>query len=351
MIEARADFLIIGSTPLARLLAGLLAASHGKSVILAADSHAAFRLSRSLDLSVGLLTRPESWALLAHTMPETIRLITRIGGRRTWSRRNPVFQADSDAAQEALSHMRHMAQAYGHAAELVTTGLARGSVVLRDAVLLHRPALEPVLDAWLGQSGVRLKRPEETLTLRRDGSAILGIAPEQVEIGQVVLADDAAILAHLPAEQWPALLTRQGACTVAGACSTPMAASILIQVDNGMTLVQQAHRGLTALAYGRAEQLEPRLRALVGAQVAFRPAGQASYDIVGTTDSAPAVGRIDGDGMDLLAGLGPTGAFLAPAIARWMAGSASSEEDNWLRARLVTRAPLGSVVADIGVMR
>ena len=67
-----------------------------------------------------------------------------------------------------------------------------------------------------------------------------------------------------------------------------------------------------------------------------------------TADAAPAVGRLHGTGPDVLAGLGPIGAFLAPAIARWLCGVAVPAENTWLGARLVDREAVGSPVAEFG---
>lgn len=352
MTEARADFVIVGSTPTARLIAGLLAATHGKSVVFAGESQSGYRLPRGVDLSVAPITRPETWSLLKAGLPETLKLIGRLGGRRTWSRVDPILFSEAASGKEALAHMRHMALAFGHAAEQVppsTIGPGREGLLLRDAVLLHRPSLEQALDKWLDQNGVRRQQEGDVLSVRADGSAELVSGEERLEIGQAVLADDPAIIAHVPAGQWPALLTRRVASTILTEPTRPIAAPVLHRLDTGLTLVQQqAGRGVAAMGPGAIDPFAAALAALLDKERQYRQAGQSSYDTLVAVDGAPAVGRLRGSGPDVLAGLGPTGAFIAPAIARWLCGKATVAENAWLGARLVDRPPGPPDVAEFG---
>lgn len=351
MTEAPIDFAIIGSTPLARLVAGLLASVHGKSVVFSGESQSGYRLPRGIDLSVAPLTRPETWAMLKTGLPETLKLIARIGGRGAWSRFDPVFFSGTAAGKEALAHVRHMALAFGHGAEPVPASLlgsGREGLLLRDAVLLHRPTLEPGLDTWLNEHKVRRLGEDERLDLRADGSAELVLGDIRVEIGQTVLADDAAILGHVPAAQWPAQLTRQVASTIFTEPTQAIVSPVTCQLDTGLTLVQRQDRGISAMGPGAIDPFAATLGDLLGTSRAFRQAGQSSYETLVTADAAPAVGRINGVGPDVLAGFGPTGAFFAPLIARWLSGTASAAESAWLGARLVDRATSPSMVAEVG---
>lgn len=352
MTEARADFAIVGSTPTARLVAGLLASVHGKSVVFSGESQSSYRLPRGVDLSVAPLTRPETWAMLKAGLPETVKLISRIGGRRAWSRVDPILFSEAVVGQEALAHIRHMALAFGHAAERVPAkaiGPGRDGLLLRDAVLLHRPTLEVALDKWLDQHGVRRLRDDDALTVRADGSAELVSGHDRLEIAQTVLADDPAIIAHMPAGQWPALLLRRVASTILTEPTRPIAAPVMHRLDTGLTLVQQqAGRGIAAMGPGSIDPFAAALGVLLDKERQFRQAGQSSYETLLATDAAPVVGRLRGTGPDVLAGLGPSGAFLAPAIARWLCGKATSAENAWLGARLVDRRAEPSPVAEFG---
>ena len=352
MSQARADFVIIGSTPLARLVAGLLATRHGKAVIFAGESQSGYRLPRGVDLSVAPITRPETWGLLKTLVPETLKLVSRIGGRSAWSRVDPILFAEHDQGKEALAHIRHMALAFGDVAEPIgekSIGPGRDGIILRDAVLLRRPALEAALERWLDQHGVRRLDADAVLVVRPDGGAQMLAGGNTTDIGQAVLADDMALLQHLPVAQWPGLLQRQCGSTIFTEPTRPIAASVMIQIDNGLIMVQQPDRAIVALGPGRIEPFAARMGTLLGRGRAFRQAGQSSYAGVMTSDGAPAVGRLGGLGADVLAGLGPTGAFLAPAFARWLSNVASPAENAWFGARLVDRRTVPSPVADVGV--
>src|SRR5690606_20547792 len=190
----------------------------------------------------------------------------------------------------------------------------RDGLLLRDAVLLHRPVLEAGLDRWLDRHGVRRLRDGDALAMRADGSAELVAGDEHVEIGQTVLADDAAILAHVPAALWPPLLARRVTSTNATEPTRPPAGPLPHRLDTDLTMLQQAERGIAAIGPGAIDPFAAALGVLLGREREFRQAGQSSYESVITADGAPAVGRLRGQGPDVLAGLGPAAAFLAPAI-------------------------------------
>lgn len=345
-----ADFVIVGSTPLARLVAGLLTSAHGKSVVFAGESQAGYRLPRGMDLSVAPITRPETWDLLKPLVAETLKLLPRIGARGSWSRFDPVLFAEAAASKEALAHIRHMALAFGYGAEPIgekALGPGREGVILRDAVVLHRPRLEAALDLWLDKLDVHRLAPAETLTVHPDGSAELFSGDQRMAISQAVLADDEALLNHIPIAQWPSLLQRQVTSTIVTEATKPLAAPVMLQLDAGLTLAQQPGHGITAIGAGHIDSCSARLGVLLGREHDFRQAGQSQYERIITSDGAPAVGRLGGTGPDVLAGLGPTGAFFAPALARWLSGVATPAENAWFGARLIDRHIAPSLVAEV----
>jgi hypothetical protein len=347
MSETAVDFAILGSTPQARLLAGLLASEHGYRVALAAASDAAYRLPRGLDLSAGAITRPETWSLLTALVPETVKLLSRIGGRSAWGRTDPILFADQAAAAEAISHVRHMASAFGIAAERVPPdliGQGRTAIYLRDCVVLHRASLETHLDAWLDRLGV--VRLGGAVSIHPDGSGS-GLAGDiHCSLARVVLADDTALLQHLPADTWPPLLVREIGNSLLLEPIAPMAGVVMQQLDTGMTLHRQPHGGLLAMGRGPLDDFSGRLTALLGPERVPRPAGRSQYVSVSSANGATVVGRIGGTGADILAGFGVTGAFFAPAIARWLSGRASAAESAWFEGRRIDRSTAASAAAE-----
>ena len=351
MTSSQADFAVVGSTPLARLLAGLLASAHGKTVLFLGESHAAYRLPQGIDLSLAPITRPETWFLLQSVVPESLKLISRIGGRGTWSHIDPLLVAKGEEHREALAHVRQMALGFGYEAEPVSrlpSGVSGEGVLLRDAVLLHRAALEAKLDQWLTAQDVRKVPGSDGLVLHADGSGEVSVEGTTLECNRVVLADDQAVLQHLGAQLSP-LLLRQQSSTVFTAGVERSRIPLMLQLDTDLSILTQPGRGMVATGSGAILNVAERLRLLVPQQESFQPAGQSSFDTLAATDGAPALGCPGDTGVDVLVGLGPTGAFLAPAIARWLCGSASSTEAAWFEARHLMRDTAASAVAEIGV--
>jgi len=67
------------------------------------------------------------------------------------------------------------------------------------------------------------------------------------------------------------------------------------------------------------------------------PAAAKTFAALATKDGAPAFGRAAGLGADVVAATGSYGAFIVPALARWLADEASSEEAHWFDLHLVNR--------------
>lgn len=348
MSDAVNEFAIFGSSPLARLLAGLLRQSYGKSVVFAGASPARYRLPREIDLSVGMMTRPQSWELLARTLPETTRLLSRIAGRHAVQHVDPVFFADGVAAQEALGHFHHMASAFGMATEIVAPshlGRERSGVRLRDAVRLQRAVTEPALDRWLDEVGVTRLSPDR-VEIGQDGSARLWTGETEQFAGHAILADDAAIIAHPPLPQWPRLLARRTMSTILTTPTAPLVGRIMAHVDSGTVLTQQDEGGIAAIGPGDLASAAARLSGLLADNRQLQKAGQVSYPTLVTGDGAPAFGKAAGSGADVIVGLGQTGVFIAPALARWLVGEAAPHEADWFGQRLINRTIDQGAVAE-----
>ncbi|GEM_PF-503674 len=351
MSDISFDFAIFGATPLAQLLAGLLASAHGRKVLLVGESQSGYRLPRGIDLSVAPVTRPETWSLLGQSVPETARLVSRIAGRSGIGRVDPIFFAQRTTHVEALFHIRHMAEAFGIAAERAAPshlGEGRQGVILRDAIRIHRPALDNGIGTWLDRSQVR-RTLAEKVSVAADGRAEIFAGGTVYLARQAVLADDDAVMAWLPLRQWPALLRRQHRASILTTPARPLAAPLMYELDSGTVLTQQAEGGIAAFGPGDLAEFSGRIQALLGHQRRVEQAGQTRFKTLVSLDGAPVFGRASGVGADVIAALGQSGAFLAPPLARWLAGQASAEETAWFAARLVNRvlnaAPVDDYVA------
>ena len=347
MAENPYEFAIFGSTPLAGLIAGLLATEHHKRVCLVGEPSSAFRLPRGIDIAAMPATRPESWALLQQTTPEVVRLLGKIRGRPGMRHIDPVFVAETAEGADALSHMRHVAMEFGYQVERLPGGTQGIGYRLRDAVLLHRGRLEPALISWLEKSGVGLLSSAQTsAVIKRDGSVRLDFAGRTIEASHAVLADDASILNHLDVGERDRTLQVNTATAVLTEPTPPLAAQAMIYVDRGVTLVRGPGGGIAAIGLGRPEQAIARIGGCLAGRGPLRRAGQRIFRTIDTVDGAPMIGTARGLKATVLAGLGLSGAFMAPAIARLVAGNASESEKRYFTAREAGRGNARALVAD-----
>ena len=350
MADIEVDFAVFGSAPLSGLVAGLLAAEHGKRVCLVGEPWSPFRLPRGYDLSVAAATRPETWALLHALTVETTKLLATVGKGLT-ERIDPLAVAETSATISATSHMRHIATGYGYAVErLADRALTETGMVLklRDVVQLVDARAGPALGAWLDRLGVRRFHPDATsVTLRRDGSARLMVGGASVNAGRAVLADDAAILDRLDPDERDRVLHQRRAVAVLTEPAKPLKAPVISFLDRDVVLMQRGRSGgILALAGGPEEDAMARIGACLGDVGPLRRAGQVSFRTLVTTDGAPLVGPAKGSRTSVFAGFGSAGAFFAPALARHLVGAASETEKAWLAAREPSRGNARQMVAD-----
>ncbi len=348
MAENNYDFVVLGSGPLAGLIAGQLAAAHNKRVFIVGEPFSPFRLQRSIDLSVAPVTRPETLALLKAGATELTKLAAGWGKGLT-RRIDPLFIAETPASIAALAHFRQLAQLLGYTVEPVADkAIAEGLILrVRDAQLLVHGAFDTALEEWLGRLDVRrLDQAGTAVSIRKDGVARITQGGLTVEAEQAVLASDEAILRYLPAEALdrsleavPAAASLLEGARINAACMT--------WLDRGVTLTQEPRStSLSALAIGGAETARARLGSAVARNGVLRLAGETIVPTLRSGDGAPYVGPARGVRATLVAALGSSGAFLAPAIARHLAGKSGAAEDAWIAARGATRGNLRLAVAD-----
>jgi hypothetical protein len=250
-----------------------------------------------------------------------------------------MYVAETEVGSDFLGHMRWVAAGLGFAVEPVASSAVAGEggtiYRLRDALMLV-DSVEPMLETWLDRLGVRrLPARDATLSLSRAGTAVIGHGDGHLECETVVLADDAAILAHLSeAERQRMLRAVPHTSVVTQPAGRPLAAPLISYIDRGLTLRQGPGRGpISAVAAGMADEALPRIASSLARQGRLRRTGQTSFQSVATADGAPLVARL-GKGRALVtAGLGASAAFLAPVLARLVAETALADEVSYFSAR------------------
>lgn len=346
MADGPYDFAVLGSTPLALLVAGLLATAHRKKVVLVSEAHSGFRLTRGFDLSVGPITRPETWALLKTTAPEVRKLLAGFGAKTALERVDPQMVSETAAGTEALMHVRHLLLAHGIPVERLTAQGAGTTYRVRDALFIRRALLASPAAKWLEKAGVKCLPADGTaVTLGRDGVTIARGA-ETFEAARAIAADDTAILDHTDPEEREKLLKVANVTTLLTEPMKALSAPLTLVVDRGLMLLQQ--KGVVqALAAGGADAVA-RVNARLGGNGRMRLAGQTGFGMLTPADGAPIVGEMKTLRASVIAGLGPVAAFLAPAIARSFAGASTPAEQAWFAAREVKDSPRPDVAEYAG---
>ncbi|CAN7539279.1 hypothetical protein LJR016_003838 [Devosia sp. LjRoot16] len=348
MADDSYDYLVLGSTPLAGLLAGLLAVEHKRRVCLVGDPFSPFRLQRSIDVSIAPVTRPETLLLLKRAAAETSKLVAS-WGKGLISRVDPLLVAETPESIAALGHFRHLAIGLGYAVEPVADrAVAEGLLLrVRDVQLFGHGRLEPALEGWLSKHEVRhLDRADTELTLRKDGTARIVHSGRSVEAAQVILAGDDAVLEHLPEEARDRSLEAVPGAAMLLDAAKPLPAPYVSFLDRGVVLVQDGKVSVSALLIGDPATARARLGSAASRGDALRLAGETVVNNLRTSDGAPLVGPARGHKAMVIAALGPAAAFFAPALARYIAGTAPADEAEWFAARGPARGNQRLLAAD-----
>ena len=323
------DFAIFGSGPFSALLAGLLAHDHNKQVIRIATPVSPLRLPRSIDLALPFAARPASWRMVRRAEAETRALLAALAAPEAITPVDVRIVADRPATATALAHMTHIALGYGIATRDGTfSAISRltGEITLTDSKV---------------QS---VDTGAVTLNFAKSGAASLTIAGEAAEIGQIVLADDAAILDLLPEAQRPAQLIAEAMTATLTAPARRLAAPIVRYPDRGVVLAQRPDLSIHALVSGDRD-VEARLASSLSGPFPLSRFATTHYRRLTTSDGAPLLGRLKPSKLFVIAGLGDAGAFLAPPIARLLSGVPRDDERAWLVAHDPSR-PSRTAIAD-----
>lgn len=348
MANGSFDYLVVGSTPLAGLLAGFLAVEHKKRVCLVGEPFSPFRLQRSIDISIAPVTRPETLILLKRSATEATKLINS-WGKGLLSRIDPQFIAETPGSIAALGHFRHLAVALDYAVEpVIDRSLVEGLILrVRDIQMLGHGRFEPALEDWLTKHEVRrLDHADTTLTMRKDGAARIAHDDRAIEAEHIIFAGDDAVLAHLTSGAIDrSLETVPGAALLLEA-TKPLPSPYIAFLDRGVVLGQDGKVSISALVTGDRATARARLGSATVRAAPLRLAGETAVGTIRASDGAPFIGPARGQKALIIAGLGPSAAFFAPALARHIAGASPADEAEWFAARGPSRGNLRLQAAD-----
>ena len=341
MADSAFDIAILGSGPLSGLLAGVLARDHRKSVIRIGRRASSQRLPRSLDLALQLATRPQTWRLTREAEAETAALLASFGAGAALTASAIAITGDTEATSAALAHLAHMAIGFGCRARPRDSGLVLGGMASLQSTLLNEK-----LDPWLTGLGVKsLDDADPELRFLKSGVAELWLPDGRVDATQILLADDAALLDHLPEAQRPEHLLPQSMTATLVAAGKRLAAPIMLFPDRGVTLLQRDGGAVLALVSGDRD-VEARLASTLPGPFPVPRLATSRFRRVVTADGAPLIGRLKPSKLFVIGGL-EAHAFFAPSLARLLAGEARDDDKRWFLSHDPGRVAGREQVADL----
>ncbi len=345
---------IVGSSLLSGLLAGLLAREHSRNVCLIVDPSIQHRLSREINISVDCITRPETLEMLTHLQVEALRLLARIGGTRAIRGINPVFSSAAGAGADALAHMYHVARGCGYEVEDITLAQLphiKAALRIRGAKCVERRVFWMALERWLLAGGVKIvKNTDLGLSFKRDGSGTVAGADITVEFERLIFGDEQALgrfarpgslASHFAATQITAMLSEP---------DDRLKERVVLGPEDEFCAFGTREGLFEILARGSPNDLGMQVGRFVPDAHLLRRAGQSTFKTVRTVDGAPMLGRLGRGGGWAVAGFGRAGLFMAPAIARYLAGRPRPLEEEYFLARSADSSRKSAWISEFGIL-
>jgi hypothetical protein len=329
------DYAVAGSTPLSGLLAGILARDYGARVCRIGTFLHEMRPQRGFDISSGAITRPETWRLLKNTIPETLKHLNSISSTRLYERTDSMMLSISREGADALAYMRDAAHGYEFEVErLAVSDKYLAAYAHRNCMRVLRRPLAAVLPDWLTELGVILITPEEArLKVPLKGSVKLRYGDETAEVKKLILAGDSAIVTHGNKRDMQPHFDTVPMSALLMQPTGKLEAPIVQAVDAGLTIYQRGTGALDCAGLGDEEEIGQIARAYLSPNDRLRLAGSAVFNSLLSRDGGPVVGAKSQESVIYVGGLGVSGLFQTPAIARVIAGRAEGFEADYFAAR------------------
>lgn len=329
------DFIIVGSTPLSAVLAGVLSKMHGASVCWAGQFRHPLRPQNGFDISVGPSTRPETWQLLRTTVPQTTKILRQIGDGKLLERVDTLLVSQAGAGAEALAHIRNIAPAYRVQAERVAISENFGDGYrFRDVTRVFRRPLLAALPGWLEANDVTIIADQSMKFIaQRDGLTRIEVGEQKITAKSAWLCGGEALMRHGREEDINALFAAVPKTSLLMEPTRAMPSAVMQAIDTGLTVYQRDSGALDCIGCGDINTVGTATAALIAQDAPLRLAGQSQFISLESRDGGPIVGSARAGGISYLGGLGSTGMFQIPAIARVLTQTASPFEVDYFAKR------------------
>lgn len=329
------DFLVVGSTPMATMLAFYLRRSHRCEVGVLADPPHPLRVSRGFDISVSALTRPESWQVLKACTKEVERTI---GGfdRKMLETTDVAMTGHGERAGAALGHIRHMSSAFGVLSEPLTRDMTvryGGGFVVRGATRLKRRKFNESVRAIIEGIGA-------TWLTFADCQMEWGSGPIRLETGEMAFVADTAIVCDAglaaqisPALAWPSELETIEHCGLMTEPGAQASWPCLMDVGNEGLACSHPDGRLEAWVAGNSHRAEKWLAGMLAHGSQTRLSGRVLERSITSKDRGPVVAQLARSHVHVALGFGASEVFFTPALARHFAQKAQDHERTFFEAR------------------
>lgn len=308
---------VVGTSPFAWLLAGLLALDHKRAVRLLGEPPDPYRLWATPALSVAPLTRPQSWALLASETRRAVRRISRIGSGIV-QRADVHMTAGSPESKVALSHIRHMMEGFGHTITPEGTASPPGAMRIGDAWSIDIARFTRTVPGWLASSAV-------------DIASFTGKA-DLPDTSKIVLADDWAVLSVLATREIERIARIVPHLGIETAPVVPGSRRIVLDLESGASLAQSANGSIRGVAPDGDGAGLTRIAACLPPHARPRLMARTRFSRLLPRDGAPVIGPLGRTNHFAVMGLGGLDLLLAPVVARLVVDGASPAETAWAQA-------------------
>lgn len=317
------DFAIAGSDPAAIYLAGHLAHTHKKRVILVSDPAGSIRLPRQFYMSFAIASRPETLSLAAQLVPETQRHLQKLASRRVLAPVAPLVLARTEWGADALNHVRHLGRYFGlelERAQMDPRMAVRSAYRLRGMQFVRLTRLWPALLKWLDDLGVEIATTDKaSIATHRDASVKMTRADQTHDAAQLVLADSDALstFGHRGdvAQDFDAVWS-------SATLTEPMdmREPLVLQPETGFCSWHHSNGTVGVTCHAPASQVGELVGANLLTSAPARRAGQAEFRSMLSRDGGPVTGRFGRSGVHVFNGFGQMGLHFAPAFARFIVG-------------------------------
>lgn len=342
--EAPFDFAVAGNSAFAALLALALARCSDARICLIGQTPVPTQVNGDLALSPCPTSRPETLQRALAGVAD-LRALLAGHGEPLFRRANVTFAALTDKGQAAAGHARHLLSSFGIVTALLPETSSHAGFTAEGIWILQTGALFAGLAARLEAAGVvvagritNLQVGQESVTFghgaARAAAKVLIVTDGEVDDALGVLPDSVAT----------------GMRTAVLTDPVPASAGrIVLDVETGGYMTGRSDGRVEALTPGGdTAEIAEWLGTFLPQDTQTRIIATSRRKVLLSRDGAALIAPLPQQAATLAIGFGASGAFLAPALARFLTNTATADEAAWLRAH---DAETGRTeVADIGMI-